>query len=168
MAQMTDLRAQGAQGRASTCAWSRTRWCAVRSAARRSQCLTDHLKSVRWRSLAGKDPVAAAKVVRGLRQGQRQASTIMAGSMGGKLMSAARDEGPGQPAQPRSAAGASCMGTMQAPVHEVRRDPQRGPGEVRARAWPPSATRSRPPPEPTPELNIHVYNRIQEIRPWPH
>lgn len=79
------------------------------------ECLTDHLKGP-LAFVAGQDPVTAAKVVVDFAK-DNQAFKIMAGSMGGKLMSAAEMTALAK-LPSREVLLATLMGTMQAPVQK--------------------------------------------------
>jgi large subunit ribosomal protein L10 len=79
------------------------------------ECLSDHLKGP-LAFVAGKDPVAAAKVVVDFAK-DNQAFKIMAGAMGGKLVSAAEMKALAS-LPSREVLLAQLLGTMKAPVQK--------------------------------------------------
>jgi len=114
VAQMTDLRRKANQDGVYVRVVKNT---LVRRAVDGSpyECLKDHLKGP-LAFVAGKDPVAAAKVVVDFAK-DNQAFKIMAGSMDGKLMSTAEMTALAK-LPSRDVLLAQLMGTMKAPVQK--------------------------------------------------
>ena len=92
------------------------------------------------------DPVAAAKVLHAYAKGNDKL-VIKGGAMPNQVMTREGSRRARHDAQPRASCSRRCMGTMQAPVDQVRPDAERGAGASSCARSPRCATRrrSRPP-----------------------